>query len=163
MAKGEKEEGVMPGKTIHGGSYLPEYTAWISMRRRCYDVKNASYASYGGRGIKVCEEWDNSFERFFLDVGPRPKKGMSLDRVNVNGDYKPGNVRWATPKAQSANRRNNRVFFINEERMIAAEIARRIGRSRTCVLNRIKNGCTIDMLMYKGRFSRHHGGIPNGK
>jgi hypothetical protein len=88
-----------------GAGVTPEYYAWTSMRSRCANPRNASYAAYGGRGISVCREWNRSFESFLDHVGPRPSPKHSLDRINVNGNYEPGNVRWATAKQQTKNRR----------------------------------------------------------
>lgn len=80
------------------------YSSWYHMKERCYNTKNRKYSLYGGRGITVCDEWRNSFIKFFADMGERPV-GMTLDRVNVNGNYEAGNCRWATVKEQNANRR----------------------------------------------------------
>lgn len=76
------------------------------MRRRCNEVSNAYYKDYGGRGIRVCSAWQNSFVQFLADVGERPSAQHSLDRIIVDGNYEPGNVRWATAREQVANRRN---------------------------------------------------------
>lgn len=84
----------------------PEYSSWRSMIGRCYLPCMSSYPSYGGRGITVCDEWrgKGGFLKFLNHVGPRPY-GKTLDRIDSNGNYEPGNVRWATPKEQSSNRR----------------------------------------------------------
>ena len=87
----------------HGMYGTPEYRAWANMLTRCYNRNRKDFARYGGRGITVCQEWRNSFEAFFAYVGKRPK-GMSLDRINNDGNYEPGNVRWATPAQQAQNR-----------------------------------------------------------
>ena len=82
------------------------------MRTRCFDPKCGCYKHYGGRGITVCERWlgcPNGFINFFADMGKRPK-GMSIDRINVNGNYEPGNCRWATKKVQTANRRVSKKY-----------------------------------------------------
>ena len=84
----------------------PEHSSWRAMRRRCYDPKNASFNHYGGKGVKVFARWlgKDGFKKFLRDMGPRPK-GTSLDRYpNRNGDYEPGNCRWATVAQQQANR-----------------------------------------------------------
>jgi|SRR5215467_7405799 len=84
----------------------PEYMAWCAMKQRCLNPRQRDYANYGARGIKVCPEWRTSFEAFFAHIGPRPGIGYSLDRVNNDGDYEPGNVRWATRSEQHQNQRH---------------------------------------------------------
>lgn len=109
--------------TLHGAAAkdkMPEYRTWSSMKYRCYNKKNKAFAYYGGRGIKVCFEWKNDFLAFYHDMGPRPN-GMSLDRIDHNGDYSPSNCRWATPTQQTRNRRNVLLYTINGETKALAE------------------------------------------
>lgn len=85
--------------------FNPEYRVWKQMKERCYNEKHRSYPSYGGRGIRVCTVWLNSFEDFLRDMGPRPSPEMTLDRKNPNGHYEKNNCRWATPEEQANNKR----------------------------------------------------------
>lgn len=86
-------------------SRTPEYKAWIAMRQRCANPRASGYRHYGGRGIRVCDEWEHSFAAFLECVGPRPSPEHSIDRIDVDGHYEPGNVRWATINEQASNRR----------------------------------------------------------
>lgn len=91
-------------RSEHGMTKTPEYLSWCSMKSRCYNQNAVGFKLWGGRGITVCDRWASSFENFLADMGPRPK-GTSLDRINNDGNYEPGNCRWAT---RSEQRRNSR-------------------------------------------------------
>lgn len=79
------------------------------MKGRCHHPATRDYHLYGGRGIRVCARWESSFEAFLTDMGRKPSPKHSIDRINPDGDYEPGNCRWATPLEQSANRRDRRI------------------------------------------------------
>lgn len=97
-----------PPSLKHGNSAknirTPEYGAWCNMISRCTNKKLPCWTDYGGRGIRVCSEWRSSFKAFLSSVGPRPSPQHSIDRKNNDGNYEPGNVRWATRQQQNANR-----------------------------------------------------------
>lgn len=96
-------------RTTHGMRYSSEYSTWRGMKTRCYWDKFHQYADYGGRGIKVCERWKNSFSEFLKDMGMKPFKSHTLERRNNDGDYCPENCYWATRIQQGNNSRKNRM------------------------------------------------------
>lgn len=102
--KGADHSGANNASYRHGMAGTPTYTSWYAMRSRCNSVTDERYPDYGGRGIKVSDRW-NSFSNFLEDMGLRPE-GTTLDRIDVDGNYEPGNCRWATPLEQAQNKRN---------------------------------------------------------
>jgi len=92
----------------HGKSHLREYNIWLGMKNRCYKPNTVGYDRYGGRGIKVCSSWLDSFQNFYQDMGPCPK-GITLERINNDGNYESANCRWATRKDQANNRGKSTV------------------------------------------------------
>jgi len=102
---------------LSGGRFdrKPEYRIWSGIKRRCLNPKDAAYKNYGGRGIKICDRWINSFENFFNDLGERTSPEHSIDRINNDGNYELTNCRWATPLEQGRNKRNIRLITINDQ------------------------------------------------
>jgi hypothetical protein len=132
-------------KTKHGqakkGNNTKEYQTWAGMIRRCYNSAEENYDRYGGRGIKVCDAWRESFETFFKDVGPCPGPEYSIDRFpDNNGNYEPGNVRWATTKQQSRNTRRNRLITHDGHTRTVVEWSEITGIQRQTIIARIEAG-----------------------
>jgi hypothetical protein len=111
---------------LHGKTKTVEYHAWSGMLDRCYNKNGKSYPGWGGRGIKVCKRWrgEKGFINFLADVGLRPE-GKTLDRINVNGDYRPSNVRWASVNVQAKNRRRMAAIESFSDEVVLAEVRRR--------------------------------------
>jgi hypothetical protein len=117
-----------------------EYRAWIEMKRRCYNPKRQNYKVYGARGITVCDRWLHDFSAFLSDVGYAPSSLHSLDRVDPDGHYEPGNVRWATPDTQNNNRRVHRTATVQGITKTAAEWARETGLHPATIRHRLRSG-----------------------
>jgi hypothetical protein len=132
----------------------PEYRAWQKMKLRCSNPNEQNYRYYGGRGIRVAAEWENDFEAFLAYIGDRPSASHSLDRIDCDGDYRPGNVRWATRQEQTRNTRRNHWIEINGERMTIAEAAERLGLKPSTLANRVNLGFTGDDLISPAHATR---------
>ena len=116
------------------------------MRLRCNDPNGIDYPDYGGRGIRVHPEWETSFVAFLAHVGPKPSPDHSIDRYpNNDGHYEPGNVRWATWREQTRNKRNNRMLTAGTETLCISDWAERIGASdSTSILARLERGWSME-------------------
>lgn len=124
----------------HGQSVTPTgvYETWSSMRERCLNPNHEAYAYYGGRGITICGRWLESFENFYADMGERPE-GKSLDRwPNNDGNYEPGNCRWANWEEQNGNKSNTRRVLLNGEAMCMSKAARGLGISAQVLKWRVR-------------------------
>jgi len=127
------------GLTI--GGRTREYRIWSGIKGRCNNPKNDRWHDYGGRGIKIYDEWANSYEEFLKYMGKCPSKSHSIDRYpNLNGNYEPGNVRWATQKEQCNNKRNNVIIEYNGESKNIAEWVDIFGIDRSTFYDRVKRG-----------------------
>lgn len=124
------------------------YYAWRSMRSRCLNPMNASYKHYGARGISVCEEWVNDFDKFFDDMGEAPE-GMSLDRIDNELGYSPQNCRWATLRDQLNNQRRNRRLTLEGVTMTASQWAEKLGIRLDTLLKRLDR-MPVDQALKSG-------------
>lgn len=127
----------------HDRSLTKEWNAWASMRSRCNNPNHKAYHNYGGRGIKVCERWMESFENFYADMGDSPAD-TELDRIDNEKGYSPENCRWATYQQQGNNRRNNRYLTFNGETHSLADWCRITGINRATLKYRLKAGFPIE-------------------
>lgn len=121
----------------HGGHGTPEYRVYGDMLSRCHNPNHASFLQYGGRGITVCARWRSSFTNFLTDMGPRPSKTHSIERLDNNGSYTPENCVWGTPKQQSRNRRVSNLITYNGETLCLSEWAERLGICRATLNSRL--------------------------
>jgi hypothetical protein len=134
----------------HGWSKTETYKTFAGMKARCNNPSEPSYVNYGGRGIVVCHEWQNSFEQFLADMGERPE-GKTLERLDNDGPYNAVNCTWATPTEQSNNRRSNRYFTVDGVTDNLTGWAKRIGISASLLFARVgKLGMSIEKAIALG-------------
>lgn len=132
-------------RKTHGLSQTPSYSSWIAMIRRCTDPTQSFFARYGGRGISICARW-MKFENFLADMGHRPA-GTTIDRIDNNGNYEPGNCRWATRKEQSRNLSVNRIISFRGESLCLTAWAERIGFAPRVLTKRFKCGWSVEKAL----------------
>ncbi|MEY4910066.1 MAG: Hamiltonella virus [Pseudomonadota bacterium] len=128
--------------TTHGMSGHPAFWVWRSMRDRCRLPTHQAWANYGGRGIRVCSRWEESFENFWADMGPTYAQGLDLNRIDNNGGYSSENCDWINREGNCNNKRNNRILQTASGPMTAARAARKYGVGITTVLYRLEHGYT---------------------
>lgn len=133
----------------HGMKDSPEYISWSAMRSRCYRTTDKSYDRYGGRGIRVCDEWRDSFEAFIADMGLKPSPDMSIDRIDNDGDYDPSNCRWATHVEQNHNRSNNSWLVIDGVRGLACDWSKVSGICEATINRRALRGWDARRAVYQ--------------
>lgn len=138
------------GTRSHGESRptaTPEYCTWASMKQRCLNPAHPGYSDYGGRGIAVCPEWLDNFTAFLADVGRRPSPGHSIDRIDNDKGYEPGNVRWASRVQQAGNKRVSRqITFEGVERTVS-EWAKRFGIHKSTLAKRLDSGWPVERAL----------------
>lgn len=127
---------------VHDMYQSPEYQSWVAMKTRCENPNATGYDRYGGRGIGVFDMWQASFECFYADMGPRPP-GTSLERLDRDGDYEPGNCVWATSREQARNRKSNRILTVDGVSKTMAEWAEQAGITRHCLYQRLRRGWDV--------------------
>jgi hypothetical protein len=132
-------------RTTHGKTDAPIYDVWVNMKQRCFNPNLDSYPNYGGRGITVCDEWRDSFEAFYRYVG-EPPEGTTIDRINNDGNYEPGNVKWSTATEQVTNRRRlpryGKRFLFDGEQVTVHQLAARLNLSPATLYKRLDAGKT---------------------
>jgi hypothetical protein len=124
----------------------PLYQVWAALKYRCLNPNSSKWKNYGGRGITVCKRWIDSFENFLEDMGERPE-GSSLERINVDGNYEPGNCRWATQKEQQNNKRNNKKLTYKGKTQTIAEWSRELQISKVTLRERILRGWSVERTL----------------
>lgn len=115
---------------------------WCDMKQRCLNERHAQFKNYGGRGIRICDAWLESFDAFLRDVGVKPN-GLTLDRIDNDGNYEPGNVRWATRAEQRSNQRGIHTIMVDGEALPLDIAARRLGIHRATLQTRLRLGWTV--------------------
>ena len=154
IGKVASERQLRHGHARHG-RVTRTYKTWLGMKDRCNNPNNRAYGNYGGRGITVCERWrgENGFENFLEDMGTKPK-GLSLDRIDNNGNYEPGNCRWATSKQQARNyRRNHNITFRGQTKTLR-EWSEETGINYGTLSKRIRNWPIEKALTHPAREAR---------
>lgn len=131
-------------RITHGQTKTREYRIWQGMLQRCTNPNCEEYPIYGGRGIIVCPAWSESFEAFISHMGLRPSPRHSIERLDTNGNYEPGNCRWATPKEQSNNRRDTHYVVFKGERMPIALLADRHSIRQETLRGRLRRGWSLE-------------------
>lgn len=129
---------------VHGRSRTTEYIIWGGIVQRCENPSNPHYPSYGARGITICKKWRDDFASFYADMGPRPSPRHSVDRIDNDGPYAPGNCRWALPIQQSRNSRINRMVTVHGRRVCLKEAAEILGLRYSTVQFRLRRGKSVE-------------------
>lgn len=130
-----------------GKNRTPEYGIWHGMKDRCSNPKSDRWLRYGGRGIRVCERWLNSFENFYADMGPRPSSDHQIDRIDNDGDYEPGNCRWVTRLVNSNNKESSRMIEFRGKTQSLSQWAREVGLTKGALETRLNTGWTVERAL----------------
>jgi len=141
--------GCLVGKSniTHGHSYGLTYSSWRAMLKRCGNPKHPAYRRYAGRGVGVCERWRKSFAAFLEDMGERPSRRHTIDRIDNGGGYEPGNCRWADWHTQQRNRRDNVPITFDGRTQLLTEWAEEIGLTPTALYRRLKKDWPLEVVL----------------
>lgn len=136
--------------TKHGMANSRLYTIWSNMKARCFKQSNTEYCYYGGRGITICDEWKDDFQSFYdWAMANGYKEHLTIDRIDVNGDYSPENCRWVDMKVQSNNRRSNHIIEFNGESHNVKQWSEILGINENTIRTRIQRGYSIEKIFEK--------------
>jgi hypothetical protein len=132
--------------TTHGMTGTREYISWLHIVQRCTNPNHESFHGYGGRGITITQEWRDDFSKFYNEIGECPGQGYSVDRIDNNKGYEPGNVRWATPEIQANNTSSVRFFHYHGERLTIRQALNKSGSTvpMNTVDRRLREGMSLD-------------------
>lgn len=140
-------------KVTHGMHKSREYQVWADMKTRCRNPRCRIYKHYGGRGISVCERWQK-FENFYADMGPRPGPEYSLDRIDNDGNYEPGNCQWAVKSQQNSNKRTNTYVTYQGKEYTVCGLADKLGIPRSTLQKHIWNGLSAEDAVEQANYNR---------
>lgn len=142
--------------TYHKMTKTKFYHVWSGMKSRCNNSADAGYKHYGGRGVTVCDRWNHSFVNFYDDMFHTYTHGLSIDRINVNGNYEPGNCRWCTSKQQNRNRRSNSLHTYNGETLCIQEWSERYKINKVTLWDRLDRGWSIEKALTTPKKTNAH-------
>lgn len=132
----------------HGMRNTRLYKIWCGMKDRCNNYNYHNYQDYGGRGIKIYDEWNNNFKSFYnWAIANGYNDGLTIDRIDINGNYEPTNCRWETMKVQENNKRNNRIILYNGKEQTVTQWAEEIGMKRETLISRLNAGWDIEKAL----------------
>ena len=146
-----KRQMIIERNTTHGKSKTRLYEIWVGMKKRCYNPKSKAYERYGGRGITICPEWLDDFMNFYnWSMANGYSDDLSIDRINVNGNYEPDNCRWSTRKEQSCNTRRTKLFNHNGKAKTLKQISLDEKINYNTLLKKVsENGNDVDKAIYE--------------
>lgn len=147
----------------HGQHRNPAYHCWQAVKNRCLRPGSAGYEDYGGRGITMCPEWRDDFAAFLRDMGPRPSRRHSVDRIDNDGDYEPSNCRWATQSEQNLNQRRTVFVEVSGELATVHELAAAAGLPSNLVKRRLRRGLSLQRALDPKRYGARDPTAPNAE